>query len=139
MANNNPKKPSVSDQVEYNLKQQAGGMPPDRTINVEKEMRINDWINANPEEWQEILSEGLELNARREVLRRTYRAESAEREAQRVEATLKQDPILAARVQERIRNVPLERQERARITVAKSILADDALRQNHGQSQNDKA
>jgi len=131
MANNTTpaKKPSVSDQVEYNLKEQAGSMPPDRTINLEKEKRINAWIAANPEDWQEILKDGLELNARREVLRRTYRDESVERESQRVQAILKSDPILAARVQERIRNVPLERQERAKISVAKSILADDALRQ----------
>jgi hypothetical protein len=125
------KKPSVSDQVEYNLKQQAG-LPPDRTINVEKEKRINDWIKANPEDWKEILSEGLELNARREVLRRTYRDETAEREADRITEILKNDPILKARVEDRIRNVPLERQDQAKISVTKKILADDVLRQGQG-------
>jgi len=127
----NTKKPSVSDQVEYSLAQQAGaGLPLNRAINAEIEADINNWIENNSEKYKQILSEGVEILARREVLRRLRRESVVDKEAELILARLKENSTLALRVEDRIRNVPEERKAKARISVAKDLIAKDSLSQH---------
>jgi L-fucose isomerase-like protein len=123
-----PKKPSVSDQVEYNLAQQAAaGAPLTRAINPEIEAEINTWIEKNPDKYKQIVSEGIEVLARREALRRLRREAVVDKEAELILARLKENKTLAARVEDKIRNVPEERKAKARVSVAKDLIAKDAL------------
>ena len=128
-----PKKPSVSDQVEYNLQQQAGiSVPPlTRSIIPEVEAEVNTWIEKNPEKYKRILSEGIEVLARREALRTLRREAVVDKEAELILARLKENPTLSARVEDRIRNVPEERKARARVSVAKDLIARDVVTQHH--------
>lgn len=130
---NAPKKPSVSDQVEYSLKEQSGAasMPLTRAINPEIEAEVNTWIQKNPEKYKDILNTGVELLARREVLRRVRRESVIESEANLILARLKENETLAARVEDKIRNVPEERKAKARVSVAKDLIAKDVLTQRH--------
>jgi hypothetical protein len=127
-----PKKPSVSDQVEYNLTQQAGASTPllTRSIIPEVEAEVNTWIEKNPEKYKRILSEGIEVLARREALRTLRREAVVDKEAELILARLKENPTLSARVEDRIRNVPEERKARARISVAKDLIARDVVTQH---------
>jgi hypothetical protein len=126
------KKPSVSDQVEYNLRQQAdAGVPPlTRSIIPEVEAEVNAWIEKNPEKYKLILSQGLETLARREALRTSRREAIVDKEAELILAKLKENPTLSARVEDRIRNVPEERKARARVSVAKDLIARDVVSQH---------
>jgi shikimate kinase len=129
---NAPKKPSVSDQVEYNLKEQAASstVPLTRAINPEIEAEVNTWIEKNPEKYREIVSTGVELLARREVLRRLRKEAVIDREADLILARLKENETLAARVEDKIRNVPEERKAKARVSVAKTLITQDVLSQH---------
>jgi L-fucose isomerase-like protein len=135
---NAPKKPSVSDQVEYNLKEQSAPstIPLNRAINPEIEAEVNTWIEKNPEKYREIINTGVELLARREVLRRMRREAVIDSEANLILARLKENEILAARVEDKIRNVPEERKAKARVSVAKDLIAKDALSQHRTVSVN---
>jgi hypothetical protein len=123
------KKPSVSDQVEYNLQQQAGASATSYRSNEEVDQEITQWIEKNPQAYQKIKDVGAEYYFRREALRTMRREESVEQESELIKQKLAENPILAARVKDKLRNVPLERLEKARIAVTKRLLADDALSQ----------
>jgi len=125
-----PKKPSVSDQVESSLAQQASVPPVTRSIVPEVEAEVNEWIEKNPEKYQRILNEGLVNLARREALRTLRREAVVDREAELILAKLKENPTLSARVEDRIRNVPEERKARARVSVAKDLIARDVVSQH---------
>ena len=127
-----PKKPSVSDQVESSLQQQAGTAPDSAGIynfNPEVHKEINDWIQKNQQEYDEIKAEGAELYFRREVLYRLRKREAIDKESALIAARLESDPTLRARVNDKLRNVPLERLDKARVAVTKKLLAQDALTQ----------
>lgn len=123
------KKPSVSDQVEYNLQQQAGITAPGRGYNAEIDKDINEWIEKYPQEYQKIKDVGAEYYFRQQVLRKIRRQDTAEQESEIIRAKLAENPTLLARVRDRLRNVPQERIEAATVAVTKKLLAQDALSQ----------
>ena len=127
-----PKKTSVSDQVEYSLQQQATTSVPaiTRSIVPEVEAEVNAWIEKNPEKFKRILNEGIETLARREALRTLRREAVIDKEAELILAKLKENPTLSARVEDRIRNVPEERKAKARVSVAKDLIARDVVTQH---------
>jgi predicted metal-dependent hydrolase len=123
------KKPSVSDQVEYNLQQQAGVSMPGRAYNAEIDQEINAWIEKYPQEYQKIKDVGADYYFRQQVLRKIRRQDTAEQEAEIIRAKLAENPTLLARVRDKLRNVPQERLEAATVSVTKKLLAQDALNQ----------
>lgn len=125
------KKPSVGDQIESGLQEQAGSTTENqgRPIIPEVEAKIDAWIKQNPERHQEVVEMGLDWLVRREIHRKIKREEAISREADQIFEILDRDQALAQRVEDKIRNVPEERKERARFYVARDLMAMDALSQ----------
>ena len=100
--------------------------------NPEIDAKLDQFIQANPRlrEYYNGLSKD-EL-VRKLMLAKMQRSEFSQRRNQEIAQWVEEHPEIKAKVEERIRNVPAERRERAFITAAKSMAMNQGMRASNG-------
>ena len=102
--------------------------------NPEIDAKLDQFIQANPKlrEYYNGLSKD-EL-VRKLMLAKMQRSEYTQRRNGEIRAWVEENPEIKTRIEERIRNVPADRRERAFITAAKTLLMAQGMKVSNGVS-----
>ncbi len=100
--------------------------------NPEIDAKLDQFIQANPKlrEYYNGLSKDVLI--RKLMLGKMQRSEFSQRRNQEVAQWVEEHPEIKAKVEERIRNVPADRRERAFLTAAKSLAMNQGMRVPNG-------
>jgi len=100
--------------------------------NPEIDAKLDQFIQANPKlrEYYNGLSKDVLI--RKLMLGKMQRSEFSQRRNQEIAQWVEEHPEIKAKVEERIRNVPADRRERAFLTAAKSLAMNQGMRVSNG-------
>ena len=100
--------------------------------NPEIDAKLDQFIQANPKlrEYYNGLSKDVLI--RKLMLGKMQRSEFSQRRNQEIAQWVEEHPEIKAKVEERIRNVPADRRERAFLTAAKALAMNQGMRVSNG-------
>ncbi|MDR2982783.1 MAG: hypothetical protein LBV12_11115 [Puniceicoccales bacterium] len=101
-------------------------------VNPEIDARLNQFIKDNPKLYEYYCEMSKEQLVRKQMLSKMNQSDYAQRQNEEVKNWLEQNPEISARVEERVARLSPERQERARVTIAKDEMVKQAMRQPAG-------
>ena len=100
--------------------------------NPEIDAKLDQFIQANPKLHEYYHGLGKDELVRKLMLGKMQRSEFTQRRNEELVQWVNEHPEIKSRVEERIRNVPADRRERAFLTAAKTLAMNQGMRISHG-------
>ena len=101
--------------------------------NPEVDAKIDEFIRTNPKIHEYYMGLTKEELVRKAILAKVQRSEYSNQRNQAIAAWVEEHPDLKAKIEERIKNVPAERRQRAFITMARTEAVKETLKTSQGQ------
>jgi hypothetical protein len=100
--------------------------------NPEIDAKLDRFIQANPKMFEYYQGLSKDELIRKQMLGKMQRSEFSERRNQEIAQWVEEHPDIKAKVEERIKNVPAEKRERAYINAAKTVAMSEGMRTSNG-------
>lgn len=101
--------------------------------NPEVDAKIDEFIRTNPKIHEYYMGLTKEELVRKAILGKVQRSEYSNQRNQEIAAWVEEHPELKAKIEERIKNVPVERRQRAFVTIARTEAVKETLKASQGQ------
>jgi hypothetical protein len=101
--------------------------------NPEVDAKIDQFIRDNPKVHEYYMGLSKEDLVRKAILGKVQRNEYSSQRNQEIVAWVEEHPEVKARIEERIKNIPADRRERAFVTMARSEAVKETVKSSQGQ------
>jgi len=102
--------------------------------NPEIDAKIDRFIQENPKIHEYYMGLSKEDLVRKAILGKVQRSEYSNQRNQEIVAWVEEHPYIKAKIEERIKNIPADRRERAFVTMARSEAVKETVKSSQGQS-----
>ncbi|MFA6960384.1 MAG: hypothetical protein WC205_06525 [Opitutaceae bacterium] len=101
--------------------------------NPEIDAKIDRFIQENPKVHEYYMGLSKEDLVRKAILGKVQRSEYSNQRNQEIVSWVEEHPEVKARIEERIKNIPADRRERAFVTMARSEAVKETVKSSQGQ------